>query len=163
MAFGVVLFTLLFQGLTMRPLIRRMGLLKRRENQDEYERRHARSVMSKAAYEQIATMQHHGLLSEHVWESLEPALANHATNTAKAVRDIMHDNPEVEIEEYDTRIIDISFYLCQLNPIMQQVNELDVADHRWVRQEELSRFNFPKADLNLIKKLSTLELNLQDS
>jgi CPA1 family monovalent cation:H+ antiporter len=100
MAFGVVLFTLLFQGLTMRPLIRKMGLIKRRENQDEYERRHARSVMSKAAYERLETMMHNGILSEHVWESLEPALAAHTTNTAKAVRNIMHEHPEVEIEEY---------------------------------------------------------------
>jgi len=102
MAFGVVLFTLLFQGLTMRPLIRKMGLIKRWENQDEYERRHARSVMSRAAYERLETMQSNGILSEHVWESLEPVLAEHNVNTTKAVRNIMHDNPEVEFEEYDT-------------------------------------------------------------
>ncbi len=102
MAFGVVLFTLLFQGLTMRPLIRKMGLIKRRENQDEYERRQARSVMSKAAYERLETLRQNGILSEHVWEFVEPALAEHATNTAKAVKNILHDNPEVEFEEYDT-------------------------------------------------------------
>jgi CPA1 family monovalent cation:H+ antiporter len=102
MAFGVVLFTLLVQGLSMRPFIRKMGLITRRENQDEYERRHARSVMSKAAYERLETMQRNGILSEHVWDSLEPVLADHTANTAKAVREFLHDNPEVEIEEYDT-------------------------------------------------------------
>jgi CPA1 family monovalent cation:H+ antiporter len=102
MAFGVVLFTLLFQGLTMRPLIRKMGLIKRQENQDEYERRHARSVMSKAAYDRLETMQRNGILSEHVWESLESILREHTANTAKAVRNIMLENPVVEIEEYDT-------------------------------------------------------------
>jgi len=102
MAFGVVLFTLLVQGLTMRPLIRKMGLIKRRGNQDEYERRHARAVMSKAAYERLNAMQHNGILNEHVWETLEPILSQHMNNTTKAVRNIMHDNPEVEIEEYET-------------------------------------------------------------
>jgi CPA1 family monovalent cation:H+ antiporter len=102
MAFGVVLFTLLFQGLTMRPLIRKMGLIKRQENQDEYERRHARWVMAKAAYDRLETMQSDGILSGHVWESVEPVLAEHTANTAKAVRNILHDNPEVEIEEYNT-------------------------------------------------------------
>jgi CPA1 family monovalent cation:H+ antiporter len=102
MAFGVVLFTLLVQGLTMRPLIRKMGLIKRRENQDEYERRHARAVMSKAAYERLYAMQQNGILNEHVWETLEPVLSQHMNNTTKAVRNIMHDNPEVEIEEYET-------------------------------------------------------------
>jgi uncharacterized protein YaaQ len=57
--------------------------------------------MSKAAYDRLATMHQHGILGEHVWESLEPALATHTVNTAKAVRNIMHDHPEVEVEEYD--------------------------------------------------------------
>jgi CPA1 family monovalent cation:H+ antiporter len=102
MAFGVVLFTLLFQGLTMRPLIKRMGLIKRHENQDIYERRQALAVMSKAAYERLENMQHNGILSEHVWNSLKPKLADHTANTANAVRMILNANPEVEIDEYDT-------------------------------------------------------------
>lgn len=102
MAFGVVLFTLLFQGLTMRPFIRKMGLIKRRENQDEYEKRHARSVMAKAAYERLDTMHANGILSNHVWESLAPILVEHKQKTAEAVQNIMHENPEVEFEEYAT-------------------------------------------------------------
>ena len=42
------------------PLIRKMGLIKRGESQDEYERRQARAVMSKAAYERLETLQHNG-------------------------------------------------------------------------------------------------------
>lgn len=101
MAFGVVLFTLLFQGLTMRPFIRKMGLIKRSENQDEFERRQARAVMSKAAYERLETMQHNGFLSKHIWETLAPTLKEHTDNTAQAVQNIMHDDPEFEIEEYN--------------------------------------------------------------
>jgi CPA1 family monovalent cation:H+ antiporter len=48
MAFGVVLFTLLVQGLTMKPLINMVDLIKRNEAREEYERRHARSVMAKS-------------------------------------------------------------------------------------------------------------------
>ncbi len=102
MAFGVVLFTLLVQGLTMRPLIRKMGLIKHSESQDEYERRQARALMSRAAYERLETMQRNGFLSEHVWKSLAPALKEHSDNTAQAVRNIMYDDPEFEIEEYNT-------------------------------------------------------------
>ncbi|MFN2235081.1 MAG: Na+/H+ antiporter [Anaerolineales bacterium] len=102
MAFGVVLFTLLFQGLTMRPLIRKMGLINRWEHQDEYERRHAISVMAKAAFERLDAMKNNGILSEHVWESLSPLLTDHVAKTTKAVRNFMHDNPEVEFEEYET-------------------------------------------------------------
>jgi CPA1 family monovalent cation:H+ antiporter len=102
MAFGVVLFTLLFQGLTMRPLIRKMGLIKRREYQDEFERRQARAVMSKAAYERLYIMEQNGILNKHVWDTLEPILTQHTNITAKAVQNIMHEIPEVEIEEYDS-------------------------------------------------------------
>ena len=102
MAFGIVLFTLLVQGLTMQPLIRRMHLIQHSENQNEYERRHARAVMSKAAYDRLQTMQQNGLLSLHVWESLAPILKEHTEKTARAVRNILHEDPNVEFEEYST-------------------------------------------------------------
>jgi monovalent cation:H+ antiporter, CPA1 family len=102
MAFGVVLFTLLVQGLTMQPLIRRMKLIQQNENQEEYERRHARAVMSKAAYDRLNIMQQNGLLSLHVWESLSPMLKTHTEQTAQAVRNILREDPEVEHEEYST-------------------------------------------------------------
>jgi NhaP-type Na+/H+ or K+/H+ antiporter len=102
MAFGVVLFTLLVQGLTMRPLIRKMGLIQHSESQYEYERRHARALMSRAAYERLKTMQHNGFLSEHVWETLKPVLEQHTNHTGQAVRNIIHTDPEFELEEYNT-------------------------------------------------------------
>jgi NhaP-type Na+/H+ or K+/H+ antiporter/uncharacterized protein YaaQ len=102
MAFGVVLFTLLVQGLTMQPLIRRMKLIQQSEKQQEYERRHARAVMSKAAYERLENMQASGFLSGHVWESISPILKDHTEKTAQAVRNILHEDPEVEFDEYKT-------------------------------------------------------------
>ena len=38
MAFGVVLFTLLVQGLTMKPVISRMGLIETNPTQEEMEK-----------------------------------------------------------------------------------------------------------------------------
>jgi uncharacterized protein YaaQ len=58
--------------------------------------------MAKAAFERLEAMKNNGILSEHVWESLSPPLADHVAKTLKAVRNIMHDNPEVEFEEYET-------------------------------------------------------------
>jgi len=102
MAFGVVLFTLLFQGLTMQPLIRRMKLIQQSEKQNEYEKRHARAVMSKAAYDRLDAMQQNGLLSVHVWESIAPILKEHTKKTALAVRNALQDDPEVKLDEYNT-------------------------------------------------------------
>ena len=69
MAFGVVLFTLLVQGLTMKPLINKMNLIQKSEAQEEYERRHARAVMAKASYRETP-----GNVSE--WINLRLHLGN---------------------------------------------------------------------------------------
>lgn len=102
MAFGVVLFTLLVQGFTMAPLVRRLGLIERSEMQDEYERRHARAVSSRAAYEHMERRYRQGLLSDHVWRTLSPHMAEHSKHLADTVREVFTSDPSVEAEELDT-------------------------------------------------------------
>jgi monovalent cation:H+ antiporter, CPA1 family len=102
MAFGVVLFTLLVQGFSMGPLVRRLGLVERSEMQDEYERRHARAVASRAAYEHLERRYRQGLLSDHVWKTLSPFLIEHSRHLADSVRDVFTSDPSVEEEELDT-------------------------------------------------------------
>lgn len=102
MAFGVVLFTLLVQGFTMAPLVRKLGLVERSEMQDEYERRHARAVAGRAAYEHLERRYRQGLLSDHSWRTLSPYLAENNRHLADAVREIAVSDPSVEAEELDT-------------------------------------------------------------
>lgn len=107
MAFGVVLFTLLVQGLTMKPLINRMELIERNEFQEEYERRHARSVMVKASYERLEQMYQNGLISTHIWEKMSEPIKQHANALAKAVTEVFHSDPKVEEEIFDTAMREI--------------------------------------------------------
>ncbi|MCK5315122.1 MAG: Na+/H+ antiporter [Anaerolineales bacterium] len=102
MTFGVVLFTLLFQGLTMKPLVHRLGLIVRSEAQDEYERRHARAVANRAAYEHLDHRHQQGLLSDHTWTTIKPVLEKYNQNLADAVRAVLTEDPKVEAEELDT-------------------------------------------------------------
>ena len=102
MAFGVVLFTLLVQGFTMKPLVARLKLTERSEAQDEYDRRHARAVASRQAYEHLRRHHNRGLLSDHTWRSIGPLLQEHNRGLAEAVREIISTDPEVELEELDT-------------------------------------------------------------
>jgi uncharacterized protein YaaQ len=102
MAFGVVLFTLLVQGFTMGPLVRRLGLVARSDMQDEYERRHARAVASRASYEHLERRYRQGLLSDHVWKTLSPFLSEHSRHLADSVREVLTSDPSVEAEELDT-------------------------------------------------------------
>ncbi len=102
MAFGVVLFTLLVQGPSMVPLVRRLRLVVRTGSQVEYERRHARAVAARAAYEHLRAMHKEGLLSEHTWRLLEPLLDRHVEALSEAVRITIMQDPSVEAEELDT-------------------------------------------------------------
>jgi CPA1 family monovalent cation:H+ antiporter len=102
MAFGVVLFTLLFQGLTMKPLINRMGLIKRDEALEEYKRRHARSVMAMASFERLEQMYKNGLISTHIWNLMSDPIKQHAQALAGAVTEVLHEDPSVEEEVFET-------------------------------------------------------------
>ena len=74
MAFGVVLFTLLIQGTTMRPLIRRLGIVSRRQPQIEHETRLARLISLRAAESQLDRRHQDGLVSTDTWKRVKEIL-----------------------------------------------------------------------------------------
>jgi len=104
MAFGVVLFTLLVQGSTMKPLINRMGLIEKSESQSEYENLNARAIMAKTAYKQLETMHNDSLLSHHVWNLLSKPIKNHVDTLSAAAAKTMSSHPDVEIRELESAI-----------------------------------------------------------
>ena len=104
MAFGVVLFTLLVQGLTMKPFITRMGLIQKSTAQEEYEGLNARAIMSRTAHNQLKTMLRDGLLSRPVWEILSVPLESHAKKLEDAAARTIQSNPEIETRELESAI-----------------------------------------------------------
>lgn len=102
MAFGVVLFTLLVQGSSMDALLKKLHLIVRTENQEEYERRHARFVANRAATKYLESMNEQGLLSEHIWSHMAPLFKQRDEQLVEAVRDVLSSDPSVEVEELDT-------------------------------------------------------------
>ena len=104
MAFGVVLFTLLVQGLTMKPFINRMGLIEKSPAQEEYESLNARSVMARAAYKQLESMYKDGMLSSHVWNVLSKPITTHANSLSDTAAKTMRAHPDVETKELESAI-----------------------------------------------------------
>jgi NhaP-type Na+/H+ or K+/H+ antiporter len=102
MAFGVVLFTLLVQSTTMRPLIRFLKIITRSEAQVEYEMRHARLVSLRIAGNRLDGMHSEGLLSTHTWERLKQFITQNAASLAVAMRELLLADPALEAEELDT-------------------------------------------------------------
>lgn len=102
MVFGVVLFNLLVQGATLGPLVRRLKLVERSPTQDEYERRHARAVGSRAALTHLQSRYQQGLISAQTWQSLARLLEQRIEALSRAVSEVMNADPKVETEELDT-------------------------------------------------------------
>ena len=102
MAFGVVLFTLVFQGISMDWLVKKLKLVQRSVFQEEYERRHARFVAGRAAYDYLRRMSQQGLISEHTWQRLAPVIERQNDTLVDAVRQVITSDPAVEAEELDT-------------------------------------------------------------
>jgi CPA1 family monovalent cation:H+ antiporter len=102
MSFGVVLFTLVGQGLSMDWLVHRLRLVVRSEAQVEYERRHARALAAQASYEHLDGMQREGLISSSTWRSLRPVMEQRVEALTAAVQETLDAAPELEVEEVAT-------------------------------------------------------------
>lgn len=102
MAYGVVLFTLLIQSTTMRPLIRWLKIILRSDAQVEYETQHARLTALRSADARLDRMHNDGLLSSHTWEKLKKYLSGEAELLAEKVRGMLLADPVLEAEELDT-------------------------------------------------------------
>ena len=102
MAYGVVLFTLLVQGISMDWVVKKLKLVHRSHFQEEYERRHARFVAGRAAYDYLRRMNQQGLISEHTWQRLAPVMERQNNMLVEAVKQVVTSDPTVEAEELDT-------------------------------------------------------------
>ena len=102
MVFGVVLFNLLVQGTTLRPLVRRLKLVQRSPAQEEYERRHARAVAIRSSFEHLEERYKEGLVSDKTWQTLSNHLKRRHLALIDAVSEVMLTAPDVEAEELDT-------------------------------------------------------------
>lgn len=70
LTFGYVFFSLVVQGLTMRPLLHRLGLGFRPREREEYEQVRAQLLALRAGWEYLRTLREDGVLSSPVWEQL---------------------------------------------------------------------------------------------
>ena len=104
MAFGVVLFTLLVQGITMKPFINRMGLIEKNQAQIEYESLNARAVIARSAYRHLKDMHRDGLLSRHVWNTLSKPIDEHIESLIEAAAQKMSSHPDIESQEMESAI-----------------------------------------------------------
>jgi uncharacterized protein YaaQ len=98
--FGVVLFTLLAQGLTMGELVRRLQLVFRTEEHIEFELRHARALAARIGFDHIQQLYQEGLISLPTWDRVQPVLRQRADALAKAVQEVLQRAPSLQADEF---------------------------------------------------------------
>lgn len=96
MTFSVVLFTLLIQGTTIGPLVKRLGLTSVPSHQREQERQQATLYAKRAGRQELDRLHNNGILSEEVYRAMADVYTYDLRQLNQDLRDLLHDYPELE-------------------------------------------------------------------
>jgi CPA1 family monovalent cation:H+ antiporter len=102
MTYGVVLFSLVVQGMSMNTVLKRLGITIQSEEELEYERRHARAMAARAGFRHLESLSEDGLISAHTWRTIEPMLQQRMDALVGSVQEVISESPELEAEEMET-------------------------------------------------------------
>lgn len=102
MTYGVVLFSLVVQGMSMGTLLNRLGITTKSEDEIEYERRLARARAANAGFQHLQGLSEDGLISAHTWRTIRPMLEQRMDALVGSVQEVVSESPELEAEEFET-------------------------------------------------------------
>ncbi len=102
MTYGVVLFSLVVQGMSMGTLLNRLGITTKSEDEIEYERRLARARAANAGFQHLQGLSEDGLISVHTWRTIRPMLEQRMDALVGSVQEVVSESPELEAEEFET-------------------------------------------------------------
>lgn len=102
MTYGVVLFSLVAQGMSMNTILKRLGITLKTEDELEYERRHARAMAARAGFRHLQALSEDGLISAHTWRTINPMLQQRMDALVGSVQEVISESPELEAEEMET-------------------------------------------------------------
>jgi uncharacterized protein YaaQ len=102
MTYGVVLFSLVAQGMSMNTILKRLGITLKTEEELEYERRHARAMAARAGFRHLQALSEDGLISAHTWRTINPMLQQRMDALVGSVQEVISESPELEAEEMET-------------------------------------------------------------
>lgn len=157
MTFGVVIFALLVQGLSIGPLVRKLGISQRSAVKDEYERRHARAIANQASYEHLKQMHLNGLISSHTWQSISPQLEQYNQVLVDATKKVIANHPELEAEEMDTALRETM--QAQRSTLSTLLNDGVISDETYIQLVTEVDAALTSTDLNwpeFLRQQSTL-------
>ncbi len=99
MTFGVVLFTILVQGISMNRLLGWLGISQLSESMLEFQRRLGRARSIRAGRQHLESMYNEGLISPHTWEALKGLYERQHRVLDQKLHKLLHDSVEVSSQE----------------------------------------------------------------
>ncbi len=100
MTFGVVLFTLLVQGLSIERLITRLGLAAKPQERTEQQRQQARIYAQQAGIDELARLHEQGVLFSDLYEAMAELYRGELTRDREELSDHLRRHPELETDMY---------------------------------------------------------------
>jgi Na+:H+ antiporter len=97
--FGVVLLSILIQGLTMKPLLKRLGITRGHEARQMYEVRSGELRMTQAALDEIQQMERMHIAPEAVLRELRHEYEGRSRDAAAAVEALRLEQDDLRAEE----------------------------------------------------------------
>ena len=98
MTFGVVLFTLIVQGTTIKFLIKRLELAKKSRRQNERERSLGRFYTSRAAQKELDRLNEMGVVSGSILEAMQEAQRLELEERDQDVREMLQRHPGLSVD-----------------------------------------------------------------
>jgi CPA1 family monovalent cation:H+ antiporter len=100
MTFGVVLFSLVVGGLTMKPLMRHWGFFPEEEIRDEYESRVGEAISIEAAKKELEEMRLAGEISNSIYESLDRELDETLERASEEIAELAEKHEWLKNEQF---------------------------------------------------------------
>jgi len=96
MTFGVVLFTLLVQGTTIAPLLRRLGLTATSDQKYNQYRRQAQMYALRAGQSELNRLHNEGILTHQAHQAISGIYEQDLSRLNSELLDLLYDYPELE-------------------------------------------------------------------
>ncbi len=119
MTFGVVAFSIIVQGLTMKPLVNLLGLIA--GGRGDYDRLKAEQMAASAATAELHSLRDRSLVTRPVFEELDRKLAARKAKVESEIQIAQAGNPEYAAEE--RRIAEHHLAMAERSALLEAVSE----------------------------------------
>ncbi|MEW9670068.1 cation:proton antiporter [Ammoniphilus sp. 3BR4] len=102
LAFGVVLFSLIIQGITIKPLVAILGVRSEGEEIAEYEAAISKVHRYLAGRQELQAMREEAIISQVVFARLDHEYRNKLDGAYKKLEELSEMHPELQLEQIET-------------------------------------------------------------